>query len=120
MGESIDLEVVKPVSQSYLTQLWNNDAFTKEKDISFEMLINKVSKYFTIVVLVLSLIGFAFWFAKLAIDWTGFPVGNALGSVDGPAWWWDQFHTKEGTGVTMGGWLVVFAWRASVFSVNAR
>jgi len=64
MGESIDLEVVKPVSQSYLTQLWNNDAFTKEKDESFEMLINRISKYFTVAVLVLALIGFVIWFSK--------------------------------------------------------
>ena len=62
MGEGIDLEVVKPVSQSYLTQLWNNDAFTHEKDVSFEMLINRISKYFTVAVLVLALIGLAFWF----------------------------------------------------------
>lgn len=63
MGESIDLEVVKPVSQSYLTQLWNNDAFTKEKDESFEMLINRISKYFTLAVLVLALAGFGLWFS---------------------------------------------------------
>lgn len=64
MGEAIRLEVVKPVSQSYLTQLWNNDAFTKEKDESFELLINKISKYFTVVVLAIALGGFAFWFEK--------------------------------------------------------
>ena len=64
LGESIDLEVIKPVSQSYLTQLWNNDAFTKEKDESYEMIINRISKYFTVGVLVLSLIGFGLWFGK--------------------------------------------------------
>ena len=62
MGESIELEVVKPVSQSYLTQLWNNDAFTKEKNESFEMLINRISKYFTVAVLILALLGFGIWF----------------------------------------------------------
>src|SRR6202012_4433360 len=31
-GEAIELEVVKSVSQSYLTQLWNNEAFTRQKD----------------------------------------------------------------------------------------
>ena len=64
LGEGIDLEVVKPVSQSYLTQLWNNEAFTKEKDESFEMLINRISKYFTVSVLALALIGFGIWFGK--------------------------------------------------------
>jgi Cu+-exporting ATPase len=64
LGESIKLEVVKPVSQSYLTQLWNNDAFTKEKDESFNILINKISKYFTIAVLVLAAGGFFAWIGK--------------------------------------------------------
>lgn len=61
MGESIFLDVTKPVSQSYLTQLWNNVAFTKEKDDSFEILINRISKYFTAAVLGIALLGFAFW-----------------------------------------------------------
>jgi len=61
LGEGIDLEVIKPVSQSYLTQLWNNDAFTKDKDESFEMLINRISKYFTISVLIFAFIGFGIW-----------------------------------------------------------
>jgi Cu+-exporting ATPase len=56
--------VVKPVSQSYLTQLWNNEAFTKDKDESFEMLINRISKYFTVGVLALALVGFGIWFGK--------------------------------------------------------
>jgi Cu+-exporting ATPase len=37
MGESIELNVAKSVSQSYLTQLWNNEAFTKKKDESFQL-----------------------------------------------------------------------------------
>lgn len=61
LGESIELNVVKPVSQSYLTQLWNNDAFTKEKDDKFQLLINRISKYFTVAVLILAFGGFAFW-----------------------------------------------------------
>ncbi len=32
MGGAIDLEIVREVSQSYLTQLWNNDAFKKENN----------------------------------------------------------------------------------------
>jgi len=64
MGESIELNVAKPVSQSYLTQLWNNEAFTKEKEERFQLLINKVSKYFTLAVLFLALGGFVFWIGK--------------------------------------------------------
>jgi Cu+-exporting ATPase len=61
IGESIELEVVKEVSQSYLTQLWNNDAFAKHKDDTFRLLINRISKYFTLAVLALAIGGFAFW-----------------------------------------------------------
>lgn len=63
-GEAIQLEVVKPVSQSYLTRLWNNDAFTTDKDSRYQNLINSISKYFTIIVLTLALGGLAFWFTK--------------------------------------------------------
>lgn len=61
LGESIKLEVVKPVSQSYLTQLWNNDTFTKEKDENFDTLINRISKYFTVAILMIAIGGFLFW-----------------------------------------------------------
>jgi Cu+-exporting ATPase len=64
LGENVELKVVKPVSQSYLTQLWNNEAFTKEKDDNFQLLINRISKYFTVAVLLLALAGFAFWIGK--------------------------------------------------------
>ena len=62
VGGSIDMEVVKPVSQSYLTQLWNNEAFAKGKDDGFQRLIDRISKYFTFAVLVIAMIAFAFWF----------------------------------------------------------
>jgi Cu+-exporting ATPase len=61
-GPSIELLVEKDVSQSYLTQLWNNEAFTKDKEASFITLINHVSKYFTVAVLVLAIAGFFMYF----------------------------------------------------------
>ena len=60
MGSGIELEVQKEVSQSYLTQLWNNDAFKKEN--RHEILINQVSKYFTLVVLLLALVTSVYWY----------------------------------------------------------
>ena len=47
-GGAIELEVIKDVSQSYLTQLWNNDAFNKHQEAKITTLANKVSKYFTV------------------------------------------------------------------------
>ena len=58
----IELEVIKEVSQSYLTQLWNNDTFNKKSESQFTNFSNSVSKYFTIVVLLIAVIASAFWY----------------------------------------------------------
>jgi P-type Cu+ transporter len=64
-GSIITLEVVKEVSQSYLTRLWNNEAFVKEKDDRFNMLINKISKQFTIAVIFIALASAFFWWQDM-------------------------------------------------------
>jgi P-type Cu+ transporter len=58
----IELEVIKEVSQSYLTQLWNNDTFNKKTESQFTNFSNSVSKYFTMVVLLIAVISAAFWY----------------------------------------------------------
>jgi Cu+-exporting ATPase len=58
----IELEVIKEVSQSYLTQLWNNDTFNKKSESQFTNFSNRVSKYFTIIVLLIAVIAAAFWY----------------------------------------------------------
>jgi Cu+-exporting ATPase len=60
-GEAIELEVVKSVSQSYLTQLWNNEAFTRQKNNSNQTFNEKVSKYFTVVLLAIAFGSLLFW-----------------------------------------------------------
>jgi len=59
----IELEVIKEVSQSYLTQLWNNDSFNKKTESQFTNFSNIVSKYFTIVVILIAVIASAFWYS---------------------------------------------------------
>jgi len=60
MGGAIELEVVKPVSQSYLTRLWNNDHFaTGEK--KFGTFVGFVARYFTIGLLSVALLAAGFW-----------------------------------------------------------
>ena len=61
MGSSLVLEVVKSVEQSYLTQLWNQDASSKEQPSGLSTLINKVSEYFTVVVLSIAAGAGIFW-----------------------------------------------------------
>jgi len=55
------LEVVKPVSQSYLTQLWNNDAFNKQEHRGYSDLANALSRYFTYFILTASVLVWAYW-----------------------------------------------------------
>ena len=62
VGGSIELDVVKEVNQSYLTQLWNEDTFSKEHQSSLTSLANSISKYFTIIVLSLAVFSTFYWF----------------------------------------------------------
>lgn len=61
-GVLIELEVSKEVSQSYLTRLWNHDAFAKEDESKYEGIVNHFSKYFTTSVIALALLAFGYWY----------------------------------------------------------
>ncbi|WP_339698691.1 heavy metal translocating P-type ATPase metal-binding domain-containing protein [uncultured Roseivirga sp.] len=59
VGKQVRFVIQKEVSQSYLTQLWNNDAFGEKE--THTKLIDKVSRYFTIVVLLIAVISAIYW-----------------------------------------------------------
>lgn len=61
IGGMIELEVMKEVSQSYLTQLWNNFKKQDKQKGELSELSNTVSKYFTIIVLALATIVGLYW-----------------------------------------------------------
>ncbi|HEX7366445.1 MAG TPA: heavy metal translocating P-type ATPase metal-binding domain-containing protein [Pelobium sp.] len=61
MAGSLELEVIKPVSQSYLTGLWNNESFQKLSDTKTKTFVTKVSHYFSIILLSLATLSFLFW-----------------------------------------------------------
>nr|WP_213019592.1 heavy metal translocating P-type ATPase metal-binding domain-containing protein [Hymenobacter sp. BT559] len=62
LGDAVELEVVREVSQGYLTQLWNNPAFAKEASHnSLETYANRVGRYFVALTLVLALGTLAYW-----------------------------------------------------------
>lgn len=61
IGSAIELEVVKEVSQSYLTRLWNHEAFANKSDSKYTTIANTVSKYFTIIILFIAAAGFLTW-----------------------------------------------------------
>lgn len=60
-GKSLLLTVQKSPSQGYLTDLWNNDSFEKEKSHSLESLSNRISGKFTITVLLIALSALVYW-----------------------------------------------------------
>lgn len=60
IGSALELEVIKTVNQSYLTQLWNKEAF-KKHETGLDTLTNHISKYFTFVILVITLISGIYW-----------------------------------------------------------
>ncbi len=60
-GLTVTLKVKKSVSQSYLTQLWNHPAFEK-KESNHHLFINKISKYFTLAIILIAFIAAIFWF----------------------------------------------------------
>ncbi|MEX0289993.1 MAG: heavy metal translocating P-type ATPase [Flavobacteriaceae bacterium] len=57
----IEMEVLKSVSQSYLTQLWSNSVFKEDKTSQFQTLTDSIGKRFTLVVLTIAVAAAAFW-----------------------------------------------------------
>ena len=63
-GNSIEVETVKDVSQSYLTRLWNDAVFDKDRVEHISTLATKISKWFTPVIIAIAVIATAFWWNK--------------------------------------------------------
>ncbi|GLB48906.1 heavy metal translocating P-type ATPase [Neptunitalea lumnitzerae] len=67
---AIEMEVLKSVSQSYLTQLWSNDVFNTNKEEGFKSITDTISKYFTIAILLVALAsGLTWYFIEPAKAW---------------------------------------------------
>ena len=57
----IEMEALKTVEQSYLTQLWSKDVFKTEKAAGLASLTNAISKNFTIAVLTIATLSALYW-----------------------------------------------------------
>jgi Cu+-exporting ATPase len=60
-GGAIEVETIKEVSQSYLTQLWNNKVFNKDDESKIDAFVNVVSKYFTFVIISIAVVAALYW-----------------------------------------------------------
>ncbi|MEL6918373.1 MAG: heavy metal translocating P-type ATPase metal-binding domain-containing protein [Bacteroidota bacterium] len=61
LSGGIEITVLKPVSQSYLTQLWSNAVFQKDKTNSYMALTDSIGKHFTLAILAIALLSTIFW-----------------------------------------------------------
>ncbi len=60
-GKNIELLVSKEISQSYLTQLWNKNNYEKSSITSKQQLIDNISQYFTITVILIATMTGVYW-----------------------------------------------------------
>jgi len=74
LGEALELEVVREVSQGYLTQLWNNPAFAKQAaPRSLETYANRVGRGFVALTLLLAAGTLGYWAPRdQAVMWRAF------------------------------------------------
>ncbi len=64
LGAAIELEVVNEVSQSRLTQLWNECDYGQNKENKLSSVVDKVSIYFSIIVLLIAMGAGIFYMAQ--------------------------------------------------------
>jgi Cu+-exporting ATPase len=62
IGQPVTLAVEKKTSQSHLTSLWNNDAFTKVGESKYKKLIDRAARRFTWTVMGIAIITAGYWY----------------------------------------------------------
>lgn len=60
-GTSAEFVLTKDVSQSYLTQLWNQEAFQEEGHTRMENLADRFGRHFTVAILLIAVIAGLYW-----------------------------------------------------------
>ena len=62
IGSNIEMLVIKEVAQSYLTKLWNQDEYRKNKIDDERSFVHIIAQFFTWVVLLLSITSAVYWY----------------------------------------------------------
>ncbi|MDE3237026.1 MAG: heavy metal translocating P-type ATPase metal-binding domain-containing protein [Bacteroidota bacterium] len=63
IGSNIELLVIKEVTQSYLTKLWNREELKQQKEDEERSFVHLLSRYFTWIVFVIALLAGFYWYA---------------------------------------------------------
>lgn len=58
---NIELLVVKEVTQSYLTKLWNRDEFKEQEEVNTRSFVHLLSRYFTYIVFAIAAATVVYW-----------------------------------------------------------
>ena len=58
-GAIVECEVIKEVSQSYLTNLWNKENYSEKKNA--RPWVDKLAQHFTLILLMISIAAFLYW-----------------------------------------------------------
>jgi Cu+-exporting ATPase len=61
MGGALEVEMTRPVNQSYLTSLWNQTAFQKDNASLLDAVINRFSRRFTVNVIAIAVAAAVWW-----------------------------------------------------------
>lgn len=64
VGGSIEVETVRPVSESYLISLWGNEAFRRDRDDTRDSQTNRYTARFTLLVMLIALAAVAYWIPR--------------------------------------------------------
>ncbi len=67
IGSAIELSIQKEVSQSYFTQLWNDNSFSENKEDAYYKFTQTISKYFSIIVLLIAF-GAGFYWLQFEVE----------------------------------------------------
>ena len=58
---NIEMLVVKEVTQSYLTKLWNRDEFKEKEEINTSSFVHLLSRYFTLILIGIAVLTAVYW-----------------------------------------------------------
>jgi len=62
IGQPVTLRVVQATSQSHLTSLWNHEAFRKPEEQTYQKIIDRAARRFTVVVMLLAVATGVYWY----------------------------------------------------------
>ncbi len=61
VGQPIKIQLTKSVNNSELTQLWNKGSFEEKNELQYQNMVDRVSKYFTLIIILIASISGIYW-----------------------------------------------------------